>query len=234
MPVKKVTSDKKQVTRKKIETPKTNRGTLSVPVYSITGVVGGNLDLPKEIFGAEINKSLLSQAMRVYLNNQKGHWSNTKTRGEVEGSTRKIYAQKGTGRARHGAVRAPIFVGGGKAMGTKSRKVILDLPKKMKKAALISALSQKAKDKEIMGLSNLEKATGKTKEFAILFKKLNARSALIVVDKSIENVQRGLNNIKNVKLLASKQLNAYEIVKAKNIFLTKEAVLALQGETKNA
>jgi len=68
----------------------------------------------------------------------------------------------------------------------------------------------------------------------ILFKKLNARSALIVVDKSIENVQRGLNNIKNVKLLASKQLNAYEIVKAKNIFLTKEAVLALQGETKNA
>lgn len=233
MPVKKsaVRSQKSKVV---VSSLQTKRSVFSVPVYSLTGSAAGNLELPKEIFGVEINKSLLSQAMRVYLNNQKGHWSNTKTRGEVEGSTRKIFKQKGTGRARHGAVRAPIFVGGGKAMGTKSRKVTLDLPKKMKKAALVSALSLKAKDKEIMGLSNLDKATGKTKEVASLFKKLNAKSALVVVDKPLQNLQRSLNNLKNVKLLESKQLNAYEVIKAKNIFLTKEAVLALQGETKNA
>ena len=82
-----------------------------------------------------MNEILLAQAMRVYLNNQKAHHSNAKTRGEVTGSTRKIYAQKGTGRARHGGIRAPIFVGGGITFAPKFRKVTLDLPQKMKELA---------------------------------------------------------------------------------------------------
>src|SRR3989344_1873864 len=100
--------------------------------------------LPKEIFGQEVNTKLLAQAMRVYMTNLKKFTASTKTRGEVRGSTAKIYRQKGTGRARHGAITAPIFVGGGIVFGPKPRKVVLDLPKKMKKAALLAALSDKA------------------------------------------------------------------------------------------
>lgn len=205
---------------------------LSVPVYTLAGKESGSLDLPKTIFGVEVNKPLLAQALRVYLNNAKGHYSNTKTRGEVEGSTRKIYKQKGTGRARHGGIRAPIFVGGGIALGPKSRKVILDLPKKMKKASLISALSQKLLDKQIYGLSGLDKATGKTQEFAKFIKNIKMKSALIVTDKTSESAQRATSNIKSVNLIPAGELNALEVIKAQSLIFTKDAVEALESRIK--
>lgn len=205
------------------------RGTsLSVPVYSLLGKEAGSLDLPKSIFGVEVNKALLTQALRVYLNNQKGHFSNTKTRGEVEGSTRKIYRQKGTGRARHGGVRAPIFVGGGIALGPKSRKVTLDLPKKMKKASLVSALSQKLLYKSVYGISGLEKITGKTSQLANFIKKIEKKSALIVADKVSDLARRAAANLKSVNLIPASDLNALEVIKSQSLILTKEAVEALE------
>lgn len=200
----------------------------SVTVYSLLGKEAGSLDLPKSVFGAEVNKALLSQALRVYLNNQKGHFSNTKTRGEVEGSTRKIYRQKGTGRARHGGVRAPIFVGGGIALGPKSRTVILDLPKKMKKASLVSALSQKLLDKGISAISGLDKVTGKTSEFAKFIKNIEKKSALIVTDKVSDLAKRATSNLESVNLIPVADLNAFEVIKAQSLFLTKEAAEALE------
>lgn len=117
--VKKVTAAK--VAKPVVETEepatkvsKSKTSSLSAPVYSLAGTESGSLDLPKEVFGVKVNKNLLAQAVRVYSNNQKGHWSHTKTRGEVTGSTRKIFKQKHTGRARHGSIKAPIFVGGGR------------------------------------------------------------------------------------------------------------------------
>lgn len=205
---------------------------LSVPVFTLAGKESGSLDLPKTIFGALVNKPLLAQALRVYLNNAKGHYSHTKTRGEVEGSTRKIYKQKGTGRARHGGIRAPIFVGGGIALGPKSRKVTLDLPKKMKKASLISALSQKLLDKQIYGLSGLDKATGKTQEFAKFIKNIKMKSALIVTDKTSEHAQRATSNIKSVNLIPAGELNALEVIKAQSLIFTKDAVEALESRIK--
>src|SRR3989338_7040764 len=141
---------------------------MNVPVYSMVGTSSGTLALPKEFFGAKVNKALLTQALRVYISNQKTHPGSTKTRGEVKGSTAKIYRQKGTGRARHGAIRAPIFVGGGITFGPKPRDVRLTLSKKMKKAALLSAFSLKMREKEILGLSGIDKASGKTKEISKL------------------------------------------------------------------
>lgn len=202
--------------------------TLSVPVYSLAGAETETLALPKEIFGAKVNKNLLAQAVRVYTSNTKGHFGSTKTRGEVEGSTRKIYRQKGTGRARHGGIRAPIFVGGGITFGPKPRKITLDLPKKMKKAALISALSQKTQDKQILGIEGLEKASGKTKQFAKLMQTLGRRSLLLVVDKPTDAVKRGTNNIQNVGFRTTKQLNAYEVLKYQALALTKEAINTLE------
>lgn len=218
---------------------RTKRGGLTAPVYSLLGKAAGSLELPKEIFGVKVNEGLLAQAMRVYLNNRKGHNSNTKTRGEVTGSTRKIYAQKGTGRARHGGIRAPIFVGGGIALGPKYRKTILDLPKKMKNASLISALSSKALSGEILGLEGIEKASGKTKEMVKLMssvvssqlsdKKQKRSSILIVADKNLDGVQRAVRNIEGVHFLNADQINVFEVIRHQNLVLTREAVESLQS-----
>ncbi len=201
---------------------------LSVPVYSLAGATAGSLILPKEIFGAKVNNNLLAQALRVYTVNQQGHHSNTKTRGEVAGSTRKIFKQKGTGRARHGSITAPIFVGGGIALGPKSRKTVLELPQKMKKAALVSALSQRVAGKEALGMQGLEKASGKTKQMAQLLQKLGKKSLLIVADSSSKEALRALRNIKSVKLLPAEDINAFDVVRYQSLVLTKEAVEKLQ------
>ena len=211
---------------------------LVVPIYSLTGRAAGTMSLPKEIFGAKVNKKLLSQTMRVYLNNQKTLTGSTKTRGEVEGSSAKIYRQKGTGRARHGSIRANLFVGGGIVFGPKPRKVVLDLPKKMKKSALISAFSDKAAEKKILGLTGAEKASGKTKEIFDLLNKVSEKSkdlsVLILTDKNVENMLRAVKNMQGVSVLSATAVNAYEVLKHDLLFLTKEAVekLTTPKETK--
>lgn len=220
MPVKKVQSDNLKV---KKQMTKVSKG-LSVPVYSLAGVSAGTLSLPKEVFGAKVNKKLLAQALRVYTFNQKSHNASTKTRGEVRGSTAKIFRQKGTGNARHGSKRAPIFVGGGIVFGPKPRNVKLELPTKMKKAALISALSDKMAEKMVVGLSGLDKASGKTKEMAKLLKKVNSKSALIVTKESQDNVVRSVRNIRGVSVKPVKQINAFEVLNHKMILVTKEAI----------
>ncbi len=206
-------------------------GGLAVTTYSLLGKESGSFDLPKEIFGVEVNKKLLSQALRVYQNNQKGHYANTKTRGQVEGSTRKIYAQKGTGRARHGGVRAPIFVGGGIALGPKTRNTIMDLPQKMKRAALVSALSQKTSESAISALTGVDKATGKTKEFVLFLKNFTeskVANVLVVADKNLDTVSRAIKNMEKVNFVTAENLNVFEVIRHQSIVLTKEAVEALQ------
>jgi large subunit ribosomal protein L4 len=234
---------KKEVTKKSIKTEKAEAvvkaevkpaakpvrtGSLSVAMYSLLGKEAGTLDLPKAVFGAEINRALLSQAIRVYLNNQKGHFSNTKTRGEVEGSTHKIYNQKGTGRARHGGIRAPLFVGGGIALGPKSRQALLELPRKMKKAALVSALSQKHLDKDVFAVSGLEKATGKTSQLSKFLKTLGKKSILIVSEKSNDMAKRAVQNLKGINLISTDEINTFEVIKAQSLIFTKGAVESLE------
>jgi len=209
------------------KTPRNDK--LSVPVYSLTGRAAGTLSLPKEIFATPVNKKLLAQALRVYTTNIKSLPGNTKTRGEVEGSTAKIYRQKGTGRARHGAIRAPIFVGGGITFGPKYRKVRLDLPQKMKKASLIAALSDKLESKGILGISGIEKASGKTKEIAKLLDKISGgRSTLIVTGEKKDNVVRATRNIPGVSTLPADLINAYEVLSHDMLMLTKDAVERLK------
>lgn len=197
---------------------------LSVPVYSLAGRTSGTMSLPKEVFGREVNKKLLAQALRVYQTNKRALPGSTKTRGEVTGSTAKIFRQKGTGRARHGAIRAPIFVGGGIVFGPKPRKVVLDLPKKMKKKALLYALSAKFKDKELVALTGVEKATGKTKQIAELAKKLKVKSALIVTGDKLDNVVRAARNIPGISVLPVNLINAYEVLRHEMLMVTKDAV----------
>lgn len=216
---------KKPVTKKVAKVA----STLSVPMYSLDGKESGTLGLPKEIFGQKVNKKLLAQALRVYSNNQKAHHSNTKTRSEVQKSTHKIYRQKGTGGARHGSKRAPIFVGGGIALGPKFRKVVLDLPKKMKKAALISALSSKLEGKGVLGVTGLDKATGKTSQMSNFISKIERKNILLVVDGKQELAERALQNLPNTQVARANQLSILDIIKSRTLVITKEAVERLEG-----
>lgn len=224
---------KKAAVVKKAVTPKTVSG-LSVEVFDITGKASGHMELPKEIFGADINKSLIAQAVRVYLANQRRGTASTKSRGEVNASSRKIWKQKGTGRARHGAVSAPIFVGGGVALGPKPKDYSLKLPKKMKKLALISVLSSKFKSGEIKVLTGLEKVEPKTKNVAALLKSMGVegkKMLLVTPDiskKGFENVYRASGNIKGMNISTASMMNAYEALDNKVIILMKQSVDTLK------
>lgn len=218
---------------KKVTIKKTTKTTakpvgFSVPVYALDGAKSGNLELPQDIFGAKINKVLLAQALRVYFNNQRAHFGHTKTRSEVNYSTKKQGPQKGSGHARHGSRGAPVYVGGGIALGPKSRKVTLLLPPKMKQQALISALSAKMAEGEIFGLTGVEKVTGKTREMQNLLDKIDKKKVLIIADGTNENLRRSVKNLANINTVAPEQLNAFEVVACRTLMLTKEAVKKLE------
>jgi large subunit ribosomal protein L4 len=207
---------------------------LTAEVYDLHGKVVEKMQLPKEIFAAKENAKLIAQAVRVYLNNQRRGTSSTKSRGEVKATTKKIWRQKGTGRARHGAKSAPIFVGGGVAFGPKPRDFSLNLSKKMKKAALFAALSAKQKDGEIKILKGLDKIEPKTKNVQAFLAKMDygskKRNILIVVAKeSMENAQKAAGNLQGVRTLRANLLNTYDVLNNKCIIFAKESIEDLKS-----
>lgn len=206
---------------------------LTAEVFDLTGKAVEKIELPKEIFDAKENKQLVAQSVRVYLANQRKGTLSTKSRGEVNISTRKIYKQKGTGRARHGAKSAPIFVGGGIAFGPKPRDFSLKFSQKMKKLALFSVLTAKQKEGSIKLLAGLEKAEPKTKNMESTFINMEfkpkTRKILLVTTKEMEKVNKATRNLKGVKILNANLLNAYEALNNKNIFFAKEAIEVLKN-----
>lgn len=239
---KKITSNKSKVVKKKTESkakPKivvksaSSRGSgLTIDVFDTKGKITGKISLPKEIFGAKINNQLLAQAVRVYLANQRKGTVSTKTRGEVSGSTRKIWKQKGTGRARHSSRKAPIFVGGGIAFGPKPRDFKIKMSKKMKRLALFSALSTKLKNKEIKVITGLEKLTPKTKAMVEVINNLELdekkRSILMVLSgKSrgeFENINRAGRNIEGMRIVNANTLNTYEVLNNRSMLLMDKGI----------
>jgi large subunit ribosomal protein L4 len=208
---------------------------LSADLFTLTGRAAGKISLPKEIFGAKINDQLMAQAVRIYLANQRRGTVSTKTRGEVNKTTKKAWRQKGTGRARHGAKSAPIWVGGGVVFGPKPRDYSMDLNKKMKKASLFSAFSAKLKAGEIKVIDGLEKIEPKTKEVASLIKHLghdkeNKKILLIIPEakNKFENLFKAARNIKDLNVATASLLNTYQVLNNQVIFLTKQAIEALE------
>ena len=238
-PAVKVSAPKKAVTKPaaKTEVKVSSTGKLSAPVFDTKGAKAGTVALPKEIFGGKINQPLMAQAVRVYLANQRQGNATTQTRGEVTGSTKKIYRQKGTGNARHGGKRAPIFVKGGVAHGPKLKDFSLSFPKKMRKAALISALSMRASEGEIKVLSGLTKLEPKTKLMNKLIVKVSEskskRNTILLVTsdvpKKLPNIYRAGRNIENVQITSASLLNTYEVLKYKNLLFMKESLEVLGG-----
>ncbi len=222
-----------KVTKKaKVEVAKpTKAGSLSASIFDTKGKVRGRISLPKEIFGAKVNNQLMAQAVRVYLANKHKGTASTKTRGEVHGSTRKIYAQKHTGRARHGSRKAPIFVHGGIVFGPKPHDVSLKLLKKMKRAALFSSLSSKFAQGEIKIVQGIETIEPKTRIMAEILKNLavygkDANILLVTYkpQKSLDNIYRASRNLKDVSLLYAALLNAYDVLNNKSIVFLQQAI----------
>ena len=242
MPVSKVKSQKSQpkaggplaqkVVKAASKASKSSK--LSLPIYGLSGKKKGNVELPKEIFGAKVNEKLMAQAIRVYLVNQRQGTASTKTRGEVNKTTAKWYRQKGTGRARHGAKSAPIFVGGGIAFGPRPRRFDIKLSKQMKKKALASALTQKFLDQKVLVVDS-KNSSGKTSEFAKLFKNLNLLTnkekdnlVLYISDLNIE-AKRAVRNISGVTIRNAESLNTYEVLANKNLIFSSDAISNLSS-----
>lgn len=201
-----------------------------IDVYNTKSEKSGKITLPKEIFAAPVNEQLMAQAVRVYLANQRKARAKTKTRGEIKGSTRKIYRQKGTGRARHGDRYAPIFVGGGIAHGPRGvENWQLKMSKKMRRQALFSALTSKLKEKQVTVVEGLEKIKPKTKEMAKVLDNLtDGKKVLLVLPEVLENIIRAARNIKGVELAQAKQLNPYQVLNGGQLIFLKPSVKVLK------
>lgn len=204
---------------------------IEVPIYNQAGDKVSSIQVDEtKLGGPEINASLLKQAIVMYHANQRQGTVRTLARGEVEGSTRKIYKQKGTGNARQGSIRQPVRVGGGHAKQKRPKDWRQDMPKKAKKLARDQALLSKLKSDDVRVLDSISFAAPKTKLVAEMFKKLGLdRTVLFALDGKDVAVEKSARNIDRTTLTTVAQLNAWEILKNRKLLITKaglEKILA--------
>ena len=198
-------------------------------IYTIKGTKNGRITLPSSLFNVKVNKDLLAQSVRTYLAGKRKASAKTKTRGEIKGSRRKIWPQKGTGRARHGDRYAPIFVGGGIAHGpTGEENYTLKFPKKMRRQALGSALTFKLKEKKVLVVDSFEKVSPKTQKMVKILEGLGVfekkGEKLLVLAPKEKNAFLASRNIVDVKPIVPTSLNPYQVLKAEKIIFSKDAL----------
>ena len=207
---------------------------MKIDSISINGKIT-SFEISEKIFSSDINNKLIAHVLYSQFANSKPRVAKTKQRNEIIGSTAKIYAQKGTGNARHASKKAPIFVGGGVAHGPKGNAYkIRKLNKKEKKKSLISVISQKAKDKNLIILEDVKDKINKTKEFNKFLKRNRINNVLIVVDStSKKNIELSARNIVNIKLIDTSYLSIHDILKYKQIMFTKSSTKELEKRLLN-
>ena len=198
-------------------------------LYNMQGKKVGDVELSAAIFGAEVNKTVLHEAVVNYLANQRQGTQSTKTRTEVSGGGAKPFRQKGTGRARQGSTRAPQWIKGGVALGPKPRDYSYTINKKVKKLAMVSALSAKAADECVMVIDNLTMDEIKTKAVADMLKAMGVDSkALIVTNEMEKNVYLSARNIEGVKASYVGMLNVYDVLNHDKFIVAKDAIAKLE------
>ena len=198
-------------------------------LYNMQGSKVGDVELSAALFGAEVNKAVLHETVVNYLANQRQGTQSTKTRTEVSGGGAKPFRQKGTGRARQGSTRAPQWIKGGVALGPKPRDYSYSINKKVKKLAMVSALSAKAADECVMVIDNLTMDEIKTKAIADMLKAMGVDSkALIVTNEMEKNVYLSARNIEGVKASYVGMLNVYDILNHDKFIVAKDAIAKLE------
>ncbi|MHB1417341.1 MAG: 50S ribosomal protein L4 [Chloroflexota bacterium] len=197
---------------------------MQVPVYNLAGEVVEQIDLSDEIFGLPMNEPLVHQAVVRQMANQRQGTASVKTRGQVTGSRKKLFRQKGTGRARHGGITSPIYRGGGIAFGPHPRDYSQRLPKRMRRRALRIALSNKAATESLVLLTELEFSEPKTKQMVDVLAKFDTRSVLLVLPTSNDNVRKSARNIPGVTTLPAQNLNVLDVMRHSHVMMPVAAV----------
>ena len=201
----------------------------SIKVYKMDGTEAGSMELSEKVFGAEYREELIHQAVVTRLANERQGTKSTLTRTEVRGGGRKPWRQKGTGNARQGSIRAPQWIKGGVVFAPKSRDFSKDMNKKAKVAALISALSKKVADGELVVVDKLTVKEGKTKEMAAFKKALGLdKTAVVVMDAPDEKVILAARNLEKLSTLPVEQISTYEVVANAKVVLTQAAVKKIE------
>lgn len=200
-----------------------------VKVLNMAGTEAGTIELSDAVFGIEPNQNAVHAVVKNYLANQRQGTQSAKTRGDVRGGGRKPFRQKGTGRHRQGSTTDPTQVGGGVAFAPKPRNYRYTLPKKVRRLAMLSALSSKVLEKEIIVLDELKLEAPKTKEMVKVLENVKAgRKALIVTAEKDENVVRSAANIPGVRTALVSTMNVYEIINHENFIVTTEAIKKIE------
>jgi large subunit ribosomal protein L4 len=201
---------------------------MKTKVVTLDAADAGEIELNDSIFGLTPRKDLIQRVVVWQLAKRRAGTHKTKTRSEINRTTKKWYRQKGTGSARHGARSAPLFVGGGKAMAPVVRSHEFDLPKKVRAAGLRHALSAKAKGDQLIVVDAVSAKETKTKALAARLKKLGTNRMLIVDGEFEQNFERSARNLANVVLLPAAGLNVYDVLRQDTLVLTKAAVKAIE------
>jgi large subunit ribosomal protein L4 len=201
---------------------------MKAKLYQQNGTVKGDYDLPDTVFGVDVNEHLMHQVIIMLQANQRQGTSKTKGRSEVSGGGRKPWRQKGTGRARAGSNTSPLWVRGGKAFGPDPRDYYSNIPVKMKRLALSSALSSRAKDEKVMIIESISCDAVKTKTIFAMLESLtvSGKRNLLIIDKDTKNVYLSGRNIKDLEIRPVSEINALDILRNENIIFGDERLIA--------
>jgi large subunit ribosomal protein L4 len=200
----------------------------SVDIVDLNNATVGSIELADAVFGAEVNEALLYEAVRQYTAARRSGTAATKTRHEVSGSGKKLWKQKGTGRARVGSIRSPLWRHGGTVHGPQPRSYEYKLPRKMLLGALRSALSAKLRDGELRVVKAFELADHKTKNMAGVLGRLEAKKTVLLVDAGENvNLTRASRNLTGVKLVPTRDITVYDLLKHQEVLLSETAARKL-------
>ena len=201
----------------------------AVDVKNIKGKKVATIDLVEDIFNVPVKSSVLHEVVTMQLANRRSGTASVKHRSDVRGSSRKLFRQKGTGRARRGDIKSPLLRGGGVVFGPDGRKYAFKVPKKVRKLALKMALSSKLQANDLIVLDKFELKQIKTKDVVELLKGLNLTNALIVTAEKNENLELSSRNVPDIKVLRSEGLNVYDILKYKTLILLEPVIKNIEG-----
>ena len=187
------------------------------------------IDLEDAIFNIPVKGSILHEVVTMQLARRRSGSASVKHRSDVKGSGRKLYRQKGTGRARRGDIKSPLLRGGGSTFGPDPRSYAYKVPKKVRRLALKMALSSKLKEEKLVVLDEFELDKIKTREFVKVMNVLNTKNALIITETKDKNLELSARNVPNIKVLRVEGLNVYDILKYRNVVLLESSIKSIEG-----
>jgi large subunit ribosomal protein L4 len=203
---------------------------MNAKLFGLDGSEKGTQSLPDELFAQPVHEHLLWLSIKRHLGNQRQGNAKVKNRAEVSGGGRKPFRQKGTGRARQGSNTSPLMPGGGRAFGPRPTDHRSELPRQQRRAALVSALSQKASENAVMLLDPLKFTEPKTRQMAEVLRKLglHGKRTLLVLDQADQNLLKSCRNLRHLRTVPAHQLNAYELLHAEQVLITVDGLKRVQ------